>query len=370
MGGHDRDNEYRLMRFKVCKAYIKYLAACIALIAFISTVTACVPQGQTGAELYVINADSLMLPFQELAETFEAQNPDVDVLIEGHGSIQVIRQVTELGAEADVLAVADYSLIPMMMYDVKIPGTSNSYADWYMIFATNNMVVAYTSQSKYAEQINAENWYEILGRPDVVVGMSDPRFDSSGYRALMTCQLAELYYGNDSVFEDITGEFSPSITVTEANSTYTIDIPQVIRPSKMSIRGSSIALLSTLQSGDIDYAFLYESVAEQHGLQFIQLPPEIDLFTDDFKTLCSGMSVTIDFQRFASVNPEFECQPISYGITIPQSAKHSELATEFIEFIYSEEGLRIFEEFQHPLILPPLADNPDNLPSQLGHLIR
>jgi molybdate/tungstate transport system substrate-binding protein len=350
-------------------AKLEHVLTLIVTLTAIFSLTACIPQGQKGTELTVINADSLMVPFQELAKAFEAEHPGVDVEIEGHGSIQVIRQVTELGTEADVLAVADCSLIPMMMYNLQIPGTSENYADWYMTFATNHMVIAYTSQSKYADQIDNTNWYKILSMPDVNVGIADPRLDSSGYRALMTCELAGLYYGNESIFQNVLGSFSPPITVSEGNGTYTIKVPEIIEPLKADVQGSEIALIATVESGDIDYAFMYQSVAEQQGLRFIQLPPEIDLSSDAYEKLTSGLSVEIEFQRFASVTPVFECQPISYGITIPKNAPHPDLAVDFIKFIFSDTGQKIFQDCKQPMIIPPSADEPSRLPSDLRLLV-
>jgi molybdate/tungstate transport system substrate-binding protein len=185
----------------------------------------------------------------------------------------------------------------------------------------------------------------------------------------MTCQLAGLYYGNQSIFEGVMGSFSPRITVSEGNGTYVIKVPEVIRPLKAAVLGSAIALIATVQSGDIDYAFMYQSVAEQHGLRFIQLPPELDLSSDAYKKLTAGLSVNIEFQRFATVAPVFECQPISYGITIPKNAPHPDLAVNFIKFILSDTGRKIFDECKQPLIIPPLADEPSRLPSDLRLLI-
>ncbi|MCK4424959.1 tungstate ABC transporter substrate-binding protein WtpA, partial [Candidatus Bathyarchaeota archaeon] len=83
----------------------------------------------------VLCAGSLMMPLEKAEKHFEQQHPDVDAEIEGHGSIQVIRHVTEIHEEADALMVADCSLIPDMMYTVEIPGTNESYASWYIKFA-------------------------------------------------------------------------------------------------------------------------------------------------------------------------------------------------------------------------------------------
>ena len=83
-------------------------------------------------------------------------------------------------------------LIPTMMYP--------NYADYYVTFAKNHMVVVYTPQSKYSDTITSENWYEVLNSPDVKYVISDPNTDPAGYRAVMSVQLAERIYGVDTIF--------------------------------------------------------------------------------------------------------------------------------------------------------------------------
>jgi len=80
-----------------------------------------------------------------------------------------VRKVTDLHKPADIVAVADYTLIPQLL----VP----NYTDFYVLFATNEIVIAFTDQSKYADEINSDNWYEILARPDVKFGFSDPNQD-------------------------------------------------------------------------------------------------------------------------------------------------------------------------------------------------
>ena len=325
--------------------------------------------GSDRTKLKVINAGSLMVPFTEMEEAFEAEHPDVDVLIEGHGSIQAIRHVTELYAEADVIAVADYSLLPMMMYQTPMPETDEPYADWLVKFATNRLGIAYTPSSKYANEVNSENWYEVLARPDVKVGVSDPRFDSCGYRSLMLCQLAELYYHDDQIFEGVLGEFSPEITVEEVNGQYVIIVPEILRPKKVSVRGSSVALLSTIESGDIDYAFQYESVSRQYGLEFIELPVEIDLSSKDYTDSYEKVQCKLTFQRFASVDPVFDGESIVYAMTIPANAEHPELAAEFIHFVLGTEGSEVLARTYQPALIPRAVDHWENIPEVLTGLV-
>ena len=254
------------------------------------------------------------------------------------------------------------------MYNVQVPETAEIYTDWYIEFATNSLGLAYTSQSLYTDEIDSSNWYEIISRPDVKVGISDPRLDSCGYRTLMVCQLAELYFEDESIMDGITGGFSPPVTVDGDNGVYSVSVPEIVAPQKAVLRGSSMRLLAILESGDIDYAFMYKSMAEQYGLGFLELPSEINLGSDGYKELVEELKVTLSFQRFASVNPEFSCQPIVYGITIPQNAPHPELAMELVQFIMGPEGQRILQDAHQPLTVPLRIDNPDNLPGELVFL--
>ncbi len=82
-------------------------------------------------------ATSLEFPLDKLEPEFEKAYPNIDLQFEGHGTIQVIRHVTELNHLIDVVLVADYSLIPLMMYNTKMPGSDQNYANYYIRFATN-----------------------------------------------------------------------------------------------------------------------------------------------------------------------------------------------------------------------------------------
>ncbi|MCK4811729.1 MAG: substrate-binding domain-containing protein, partial [Methanosarcinales archaeon] len=114
----------------------------LVLITAVIVAATFLPDNSKKTELLVVHAGSLVIPFAEMEKQFESQNPGVDVQMEGHGSIQAIRQVTDIHRAVDVLVVADENLIPDMMYP--------AYADWHVRFATNRMVIAYTNRSRYA----------------------------------------------------------------------------------------------------------------------------------------------------------------------------------------------------------------------------
>jgi molybdate/tungstate transport system substrate-binding protein len=322
--------------------------------------------------LSVFAAGSLIIPFEHLEKAFEAKYPGIDVQAEYHGSIQVMRHVTELHEPIDVVVTADSSLIPMLMYISKVPETGQPYADWYIRFASNHLALAYNADSKYADKINTDNWTEVIARPDVKTGIADPRFDASGYRALMAFALAEIAHQDYSLFGPMfDGQFSFPVTIFRGDELTTITVPEVLETkpeSHIVLRGASVQLIALLESGDLDYAFEYESVIQQHGLKMLSLPAEVNLGERDFETLYNQVQVNLDFQRFATVKPQFRGEQIGYGITVPANAPHAEAAELFVAFLLSDEGRSLMEADHHPMFETFIADGYENLPANLQSL--
>ena len=317
----------------------------------------------------VFCAGSLMIPFAALEPAFEAANPDLDMQMEAHGSIQVIRHVTDIHEEIDVVASADHALLSMLMYNTLNPDTGQPYAAWNIRFATNRVVVAYDPASPGANEITTENWAEIVSRPRTRVGLSDPRFDALGYRQLMILQLAEPLYGRKTLFEDVLmGRFARPIRAEAVGDGTVIHVPELLDPrpgGTIVLRGASIQLIPLLQSGDVDYLFEYESVAEQHGLRYVALPDALNLGDPAHDADYRQVTVQLDFRRFASVEPVFRGETIAYGLTIPANAPQPEAATRWVAFLLGTEGRRIMAENDHPLLDPLRADHWDRLPEPL-----
>ncbi len=327
--------------------------------------SACIsPEDGAKQELKVIYAGSLIVPFGDLEQAYERTHPDVDVVMEGHGSIQSIRHITDVHEEFDVVAVADDSLIPAMMYP--------EYADWYVRFADNQMVLMYRDTSLYADEITETNWYEILARPGVTFGFSNPMFDACGYRTLTLIPLAERYYEEAGLFEElIGGHFEPEVELREdADGGYTVLIPEIFEPqgAKIAVRGGSVQLLALLDFGGIDYAFGYKSVALQHGLQYVALPQEIDLSSAAYSDFYGEVTVNLGFQRFESVEIDRVGTPIFYGITVPKNAPNPDLGLSFVAFVLSDEGTHVLEGAYQPTITPE-ADSRERLPEELSAVV-
>jgi len=302
--------------------------------------------------LKVFHAGSLAIPLEAVKENFEAAYPNVEVQLEPAGSVACVQKITELGKEADVLASADYTLIPSMMMP--------EYADWYVIFAKNKMVLAYTENSAYAEEINADNWYDILRKEDVKFGFSDPNMDPCGYRTPMVIQLAELKYNDDKIFDDLV-EANSAITSTEEEGIYQITAPEDLNPQteQLTIRTKSVELVAMLQQGGLDYAFEYSSVAKQNDLKYVELPAAIDLSDVEYTDTYNRVKILL------TTGKNQVGTPIVYGVTVPKNALNAEVGATFIKYMIDDSGQKIFEDMGQPPISPAKADNVDMLPETL-----
>jgi molybdate/tungstate transport system substrate-binding protein len=327
------------------------------------------PSQQT---LKIFCATSLLFPLEKVEADFEAAHPNVNVEIEGHGSIQVIRHDTEINEKIDLLLVADYSLIPRMMYTTKMPNTNENFSDYYVRFATNELVLAYTNHSKYADEINANNWYSILVRPDVTLGLGNPQVATIGYEALTAIQLAENYYGDQSLFHNlITTNIEPPITSIQDGSNYTITVPVTQNPigDKLKLRSGEVGLVALLDSGYLDYCLIYLSNAKQYGFNYIELPDEINMGSPQHESDYEKVQVVYEHQRFASISLDRTGETIYYGLTIPKNAPNPDLAEEFVKFLLNAQGKDDFESAYHPVFAPSFTDNLQALPESLQSIV-
>ncbi len=291
-------------------------------------------------EITVFHAGSLSVPFKAIADAFQKEYPGVTVKLSAGGSKGLAQKIITLSQQGqpvpDIYASADYSLINNLI----IP---NKLANFNILFAKNAIVIAYTDNSKYSNEINENNWYEILSRSDVRMGRSDPELDPCGYRSVLVMQLAEKYYKKPGLYK----------TLEEHPGT-------VIRPKE-------VDLVADLETGNIDYFWIYESVARQHHFKYITLPEQINLSSIKYADFYKTASITLtkpDGSKYIVYG-----KPIVYGITLLNNAPHKELAEKFLHFILTK-GLDILEQNGQPAINPPqYIGDITNIPEYLKDIV-
>jgi molybdate/tungstate transport system substrate-binding protein len=239
----------------------------------------------------VFAAASLARPLRVLADSFQ-RHSRVTTRAELGGSLEQARKITELGRIPDALMLVD---------DEVLSGLMPTYLDWYVRFATNRVVVAYSRRSRYADAITTENWYQVLSRRDVTVGRADPAIAPAGRHALSILRRAETYYRVPGLADRLIG-----------------------RASLRYVRPNATELAALLETGEVDYILDYESVARQYGFRFVTLPEDLAI-------------------------------AILYGISVPRQATHFQEGVEFVQFVLSDEGKQILRAAKVNVLSMPVA---------------
>jgi molybdate/tungstate transport system substrate-binding protein len=223
--------------------------------------------GSAGREtVSVLAAGSLQ---HALSEGFG--DVDHDVQVETRGSVAVARLVATGKRDPDVVALADVDLFDSILD-----------APWYATVATNALVVAYDENSDGGSRVGAaDRWFDPVLSGEATLGRTDPDLDPLGYRTLFMLSLAAAYYDRPDLRRRL------------------LDERQVYPET---------SLLSRLETGDLDAAVVYRTMAAERDFAFRELPPAVDLsdpdraeaYADASYTLADGERVTGDVIRYGA----------------------------------------------------------------------
>jgi molybdate/tungstate transport system substrate-binding protein len=291
------------------------------------------------ARLRVFVADALLRPLNAVAEAFMKENPGIEVVQIPSGSVLAAKKITEGNDAADVLAVADYMVIEKLMRP--------AHADWYICFATNEIVIAYTDASKGSVELTDKNWFDVLSREGVTVGASNPLHDPCGYWTELCWRLADLHYpalpGGETISQRMTRKCGP--------------------PADR--RTDAEEMLQLVESaGGVDYVFVYRSQARQHHLQSVRLPPEVSLGDPAMAETYRKVSIELPGREPATTTRKTG-EAIVFALTIPKVARRSDLAEKYVSFILSGAGREILVKEYIQAVDQPWTFDPDKVPAAL-----
>jgi molybdate/tungstate transport system substrate-binding protein len=301
----------------------------------------CSSGAEPRGKLIMFHAGSLSVPFAAMEKAFETAHPKADLLREPSGSQKAARKISELNKPCDIMASADYQVIDKLL----IP----DFADWNVRFATNQLVLCYTEKSRHSKDVRADNWYQVLQREGVSWGHADPNLDPCGYRSLMVLQLAEKYYEQPGLYDKLIAN----------------------RP-KENIRPKSVELISLLQTGNLDYAWEYLSVAVQHRLKYIVLPDKINLGNYQYDDFYAQAVVRVTGNEPGTFM-EMKGKSCTYGVTLIKNAPNREAAIAFLGYMLDPKGgLKVLRDMGQPPFIPcrvPTKEMKASLPEALQSLV-
>jgi molybdate/tungstate transport system substrate-binding protein len=293
------------------------------------------PAANQDSTLVIFHHGSPTPAIEAAEKVFKEKYPGTTVLREKDDALPNMRKVTDLGKFADIVYTDDYSIIPPVMFP--------RYADSWIRYAHDEMTIAYAANSKYAKEINGNNWYKILERPEVKWGIADPNAGPDGYFSLGQIMLSNIYYKDNTIFD------------------------------KLIIRPDPETLYPMILAGDIDYAFGYMgSVVGEGpaGIKTVQLPAQVNL--SDLSLVSSVYNrVTINLfsdrpDRRISVTLGAKAN----GLTIPLNAPNKEAAAEYLQIFLGPVGQKALEGVHITPLSPAETNDLSKVPESLRPLLK
>ena len=290
----------------------------------------------------VMYAASLIRTFEDsLGPAFQA-NTGYPYQGEARGSVQIANMMLDGLRRPDVFVSA--GTIPIM----KLMNATDPLADWLVKFGAAEMVIAYSPDSRFFNDLEKARtgeipWYQVLSNPDLKFGRTDPELDPKGDYTILTAELANKYYNDSGIKQRILGE--------DRNS-------KQIFPEE--------TLKTILEQGQLDAVAAYKHEAVARGLPYITLPPNINLANPTFSDFYKTASYTLEDGKGQTVFGE----PIYFSFTIPNTVKNLPGATSFATFILSPNGESILEDQGLNFAKPVIEGNVEKVPSTIKDVIK
>ncbi len=202
------------------------------------------------------------------------------------------------------------------------------FTKWYVQYAGTSMVVAYNPKSKYAPEFKAiadgskplKDLFTLMQTPGFKLGRTDPAIDPQGRDFIYMLELAQSYY------------HLPSDTVTKI-----LGGPPGSSTSSQIYAESSLD--STLQSGQLDASSAFITQAIELHLDYIPLPPAINLGDAALAAQYAKATVTVTppggKPTLKSGSPQV--------IDITLIGKPTPAAIAFVKYTLSPTGLALYK---------------------------
>ncbi len=238
---------------------------------------------------------------------------------QGQGAYGMARLLASHKVTADVFV----SITPGPMQILKDAGL----IDNAIPVASTSMVIAYNPKSKYAAQFaeanshNDGSWLKVLATPGLQFGRTDPYLDPKGQNIVFTLLLAEKYYQQPGIANQIMGG--------------------VQNPRQVNLEGG---LLTRLEGGQVDAAAGYESEVISAKLPYIKFPDEINLSNPDMeKQWYDTVSFTIKDSK--GQDKVLHTQPLVYYAAVLKNAPDGVAqGQKFVDFMLSPQGQKLFHD--------------------------
>jgi molybdate/tungstate transport system substrate-binding protein len=253
---------------------------------------------------------------------------------EAKGSVALANLIKSGLRSPDVFISADLKVLDDLM-----TAQSKNVVLWYAPFATTRLVIGYAASSPFARDfIDASKGtiklVDVLLKPGLKIGRTDPAVDPKGYRTIIAAKLLEAG-----------GEAPPGFAAKLLGDDRN---PAQIFPEE--------TLLARLETGDLDAAFLYATESVARKVPSVELPDSANLGDPAQAAHYATASVTIDGTKHTG-------SPSVYGITIPAAAPDTVAAESFVAYLLGSTGKELLESAGVTVVKPTIVGDRSAVPS-------
>lgn len=312
---HSRKASIRIVALLIAAAIVLSGAAAWVVLAHPSVPGA----ASSGAPLISYSADAYSTETQSLLSAFSASTGISVAPAKSGGSFADAGQIAA-GAPDDIFV------------SVSLSATGPTYlknlsSNWAVNFASDQMVVAYSNATKAgapavrvidtaqrALSTNAtsdwDSFFASITSGNVKLGISNPVSDPAGLRGWLVLEAAGYLYatGNQQAYTSAALRTGANVTGPDA-----------------------AALVASLQSGQIQFLFIYRSSAIAHHLGYLSLDRHVNLSDPDLAAFYSQFKYTDSAGTSAAA-------PILLVVTVPLSSLNQAEAIQFVEYVVRNAG--------------------------------
>jgi molybdate/tungstate transport system substrate-binding protein len=200
------------------------------------------------------------------------------------------------------------SASPSVNATLQGPANGN-WVKWYASFAKGALVLGYNRNSRFANDLKTKPWYQVITKPGILVGKTDPALDPKGQLTVQALNQAAAMYNEPAL-------------AAMAHST------EGVFPEE--------TLVGRLQAGQLDAGFFYANEAKEAGI----------------------LTVSLGAIQVAA----------TYTVTVLERAPHRAGAEAFVGYLLGARGRSILEAHGLALVSPPKVSG-TGVPLSLGAVI-
>jgi ABC-type molybdate transport system substrate-binding protein len=262
-------------------------------------------KSQEENKIIIYTDSALAQAVKSISDHYQKLNPDCSIIIEPSPAKIAVRKIIDLGKTPDLLIF--YS-----NYLARAENLIPSVTGCLIQFARDKLVIAYTDSSQGGPDITVKNWPDYLFSDNIKFGIVKKEMDPLGIYTESMALLAESLFNKSrpGFFDKWQKSFSQS-----------------------EVRANPIDLVRQAETGNIDYAIIYSSLARAHRLKTLDLQEELNFS----KTTLSWVTAKIGTVKIKGPAQETSIPgELIWAIACPlNEGPHPRATSKFLSYLAS-----------------------------------